>query len=252
MKTVATFLLLLLCFNCTWGVTPTADFDTLSEDVEEVVIAKSVESISPYAFAERPNLRKVGFEAGSKCVSIGEGAFYRCTSLESIDVPPSLREIGTNAFAWCSALKSIDLSRTIKIGSLSFAYCESLESVDFSPKLKSIGNNAFSRCSSLREVIIPDSVTLLESYAFADCKSLVKARLPANDALLGELIFDGCASLTELEQPSPYPPDFDCASFIFEPSDSEAYSRCLLRTANPDAYRSSPGWKLFQHISSLN
>lgn len=243
---------MLVCgFLTSRGVVIVADFNSVDKEAEEVMIARSVKSIPPYAFAENENLRSVRFEAGSRCASIGEGAFYRCAALKEIAVPPSLREVGTNAFAWCTSLKAFDLRTVTKIGTLAFAYCESLESVDFSPSLKNIGNNAFSRCSSLTEVYIPDSVTLLESYAFSDCTSLLKARMPANDSLLGELIFEGCESLTELTQPSTEAPPFDCNSFIFDPADEEAYARCRLSAADPDACRRSPGWRLFQSITPI-
>lgn len=243
---------MLVCgFLTSRGVVVVADFNSVDPKAEEVMIARSVKSIPPYAFAENENLRIVRFESGSRCTSIGEGAFYRCASLEAIAVPPSLREVGTNAFAWCTSLKAFDLRKITKIGTLAFAYCGALESVNFSPSLKNIGNNAFSRCSSLTEVYIPDSVTILESYAFSDCTSLVKARMPGNHSLLGELIFDGCESLTELTQPSMKAPPFDCSSFIFDPADTEAYDRCRLSTPNPTLYSRSPGWRLFRTITPL-
>ena len=41
-------------------------------------------------------------------------AFYYCESLETIEIPNSVEEIGKEAFEGCSALKSIKIPKSVK------------------------------------------------------------------------------------------------------------------------------------------
>ena len=106
--------------------------------------------------------------AGAICES-SNGAFSNCKSLESISLPISIKEIGEGAFWRCTALKNINLEElknltVIKGGSYtwsanvtSYSYC-----------------GAFTECTSLENVILPESVTKLESGIFAKCNNNLK------------------------------------------------------------------------------
>ncbi|MDY7060893.1 MAG: leucine-rich repeat protein [Methanomethylophilus alvi] len=82
--------------------------------------------------------------------SIGEVAFYGCTSLSSVTIPDSVTSIGYYAFSGCTSLSSVTIPDSVT----------------------SIGSYAFSGCTSLSSVAIPDSVTSIGSYAFSGCTSL--------------------------------------------------------------------------------
>jgi len=82
--------------------------------------------------------------------SIGNRAFYDCSSLTSITIPNSVTSIGNDAFEWCSSLTSITIPNSVT----------------------SIGNHAFDGCSSLTNITIPSSVTSIGNRAFYDCSSL--------------------------------------------------------------------------------
>ena len=79
--------------------------------------------------------------------SIGESAFYKCSSLTSVTIPNSVTSIGEGAFY----------------------YCESLTSVTIPNSVTSIGGRAFYECSRLTFVTIPNSVTSIGDFAFNDC-----------------------------------------------------------------------------------
>ncbi len=81
--------------------------------------------------------------------SIGEDAFYNCSSLESVTIPNSVTSIRDRAFYGCDSLTSITIpNRVTSIGGLAFAYCSSLESISIPDSVTSI-NSAFSGCDSL-------------------------------------------------------------------------------------------------------
>lgn len=252
---IRTCLILLFTFMSAAATAQTktlSDFSRIDRDAEEVVVSNKVIEIPDFAFAGCTRLRKVVFETGSRCRSIGDNAFYRCDSLRAVVLPPTLRRIGRYAFAWCPVLEDINLTDVHEIGAHAFAYCFALREVCFSSRLASIGNNAFCRCDALTYISLPPAVREVGSYAFAGCTSLRKASLPANSHMLGELIFSGCDSLQIIEAPSSRPPAFDCGSYIFDPDEADRHASCrlIVPPGSENAYRTSPGWLLFHDISS--
>ena len=154
--------------------------------------------------------------------TIGEEAFYYCTSLTSIVIPDSVTTIGSYAFYNLTsvtfgansqlttigeyAFNSCDLtSITIpdsvtSIGEWAFGYCDSLTSVTFgeNSKLTTIGPMAFYECDSLTSIVIPDSVTGIGDFAFRYCDGLTSVTIGDSVTRIGEEAFGGCSSLTSV------------------------------------------------------
>lgn len=64
--------------------------------------------------------------------SIGEMAFFHCSSLKSITIPDGVTSIGDNTFMWCSSLKSITIpSKITEIGYSAFDGCKLLDTVNY-------------------------------------------------------------------------------------------------------------------------
>ena len=104
--------------------------------------------------------------------SIGDSAFYECSSLTTVTIPNSVTYIGDRAFRSCSSLTSVTIGNSVtSIGDYAFAFCWNLTSVTIGNSVTSIGDYAFKGCS-LTSVTIPNSVTSIGKGAFKDCSSL--------------------------------------------------------------------------------
>ena len=129
--------------------------------------------------------------------TIGEEAFFGCTSLISVIVPDSVTTIEDYAFQYCESLTSINIPYGVTfIGKRTFKNCSSLASITIPNSVTKIGDFTFSRCTSLTSIIIPNSVTTIEDYAFSNCTSLKSIIIPDSVTLMGMLIFADCYNLT--------------------------------------------------------
>ena len=75
------------------------------QEIKDLVIPNTVDSIHNYAFASCSSLASVTIP--NSVTSIGNSAFSDCSSLTSVTIPNSVKSIGDDAFSWCSSLTSI-------------------------------------------------------------------------------------------------------------------------------------------------
>ena len=135
-------------------------------------------------------------------VGIGNMAFYKCKTLESIVIPDHIKSIGTNAFSECSALTSVQLPRTITyLNSSLFSNCKSLRTFTIPDNITSIYGSVFQSCHSLSEVNIPSSVTSIGKYAFRYCNSLKSITIPNSVKTIDRGAFYQCKALTDVQLP---------------------------------------------------
>ena len=129
------------------------------------------------------------------CVtSIGNYAFWNCTSLTSITIPDSVTSIGDEAFYWCVSLTSVTIGNGVtSIGYLAFYNCYSLTSVTIGNGVTSIGDRAFEDCSSLTSIIIPNSVSSIGWYAFRSCDRLTSITIQESVTSIGDGAFSSTA-----------------------------------------------------------
>ncbi len=105
--------------------------------------------------------------------TIGDNAFFECTSLTSVVIPSSVTTIEDSAFFGCINLTSVVIPNSVTtIGDTAFWNCRNLINIVIPNSVTTIGNSAFSFCTSLTSVVIPNSVTTIGDRAFSGCSNL--------------------------------------------------------------------------------
>ena len=145
------------------------------------------------------------FEVPEEVMSIGDGAFSRCSSLRLVLLPDSLEFIGSRAFESCSALESVYVPKAVSaIGDKAFFQCSALEFVTVGGASTTIGEQAFYGCASLGSVVVQRESPAREyckknglTYSYPDSndwlgvpqndKASNKSSLQDNDQLFEEL-----------------------------------------------------------------
>ena len=149
----------------------------------------SVTSIGDYAFYECSSLTSVMIP--NSVTSIGDYAFYGCTGLTSVTIPNSVTNIGDRAFSGCSGLTSVAIPESvISIGNLAFADCNGLTSPVYNTHVFAYMPTSYSGAYT-----IPDGIESVASNAFRNCSGLTYVTIPNSVTSIGEGAFDGCSGL---------------------------------------------------------
>ena len=129
-------------------------------------------------------------------VSIGENAFYECSTLRSVTMPGSVTSIGDCAFQGCSGLTSVSFPNSlISIGESAFNNCSALTAAAIPNSVTSIGMNAFNGCNGMISVNIPSALTSIENSVFYGCTSLTSITIPGSVTSIAVNAFRGCKTL---------------------------------------------------------
>lgn len=152
------------------------------------------------AFGGCQNLYAVDLHEASSGLDIGSRAFEGNGKLSSVTLPKSLQSVGARAFAQCIRLMNLtikgpaaDPCQWSVLGEEAFMGCAALQSLELSStRIQKISRGAFAQCTSLAMIVLPSTLTSIESGAFQDCKALtlvnVLAEVPpqlSSDAFAG-------------------------------------------------------------------
>ena len=169
-------------------------------------------AIADNAFNNCTSITKVFI--GDNVKSIGARAFNGCTGLTSINIPDSVTSIGASAFNGCTGLTSVYVTDVAKWYKIKFLTTESSNPLYYAHNLylngelvtelvipdtvTSIGSYAFYNCTCLTSITIPDSVTSIGSRAFYGCTGLTSVTIGKGVTSIGAFAFENCTGLTEI------------------------------------------------------
>ena len=155
----------------------------------------------------------------SDCKYIGSSAFYNCNSMETLDIPASVKSIAEYAFSECYNIKKLTYNtdafkpgntnksnlETVVVGDAvtnipdyTFNGCGKLKSVTIGNSVESIGERAFQNCEQLQSVTIGNSVESIGNGAFYNCKGLNSIVIPETVKQIEGNAFVGCSNLTSM------------------------------------------------------
>lgn len=186
--------------NLTWrleGYTLTISGSGEMDDYDSVYTETDAYGSSYFLYTTAPwfgrYFSRVVVENG--VTRIGSFAFYSSGTLQSIQLPDTLKSIGSEALS-NTALKMVELPDSVEsVGSKAFSGCRSLEQVKLPAGLKVLPLECFYGCASLREIVLPDTLQSIGGSAFADCEKLREIRLPASVFAIGSNAFSNCTKL---------------------------------------------------------
>ncbi len=175
--------------------------------LQSIEIPNSVTSIGNYAFWNCTSLQNVNIP--ESVTSIGSFAFSNCSDLTTIEIPDSVKSIGEGAFTGCSQLVSFKSNvfcprgeRYLIAGDTLVAIAHSrLDLIEIPDIVKRIGDEAFSGCSFIKHICVPEGVESFGSYAFSGCTSLCDIVIPNSVKSIEPTAFAGCTELRKIIVP---------------------------------------------------
>lgn len=166
-----------------------------AEDGSGVVLTR----YDPQLTKDYPYLVLPNQVAGLPVVGIGTGLLYGNDALLGLILLDGVETIGESAFFSCSSLCHVELPGSLKrISQWAFAFCGEIASITLPDGLETIEDDAFYDCSGLTEITIPRSVTDIAWGVFHGCTNLRSAAVP-NSCLLNPDAFDDGVSISYYE-----------------------------------------------------
>lgn len=175
--------------------------------LKNITIPGNYEAIYISAFEGCTALKSMTWKASDSSYAnqtIGDRAFYDCTTLTTVNLPATVSLIGEEAFSNAAITKIIIPEGVETIGAGAFSNCTKLVTASISSTVTKIGNvdycgngGAFANCTSLKYLTIKagENDAFIGVEAFANCTGLKSVIIPKNYVRISQSAFADCSSL---------------------------------------------------------
>ncbi|MBD5244716.1 MAG: leucine-rich repeat protein [Barnesiella sp.] len=150
-----------------------------AKDINGVVY--TVTSIGKYSFSGCSTITSAELPTSLKIIETG--AFIG-SSLASIVIPPSVSEFGSNAFHLCYSLNSVYISNL-----------EAWLKITRRSNPLEYGANIYLNDTIITNLVIPEGITKIESFAFQGCSSISSVTLSQTIDSINYHAFENCRNL---------------------------------------------------------
>ena len=168
-------------------------------DIRRIILPDNITEFGEYAFY---GLTLETINIPSSLRKLGKNCFdeNRWLSVNPLIIPEGVTEIPTQCFQFCYKLKKVVLPSTIKtIGILAF-FDSLVDDMNFPEGLDSIGYLSM-HGTRLTEVVLPKTIRTIGNEAFADNVKLKRVVLPEGLTEIPDKLFSECIELEKIVIP---------------------------------------------------
>ena len=150
-------------------------------------------------YSSFPNISSVIIEEG--ITSIGDYAFDGFNSLTTVIIPNTVTRIGSYAFYNCKSLTNVTIpGSVVRIEEYAFNQTPFID--NYADDFVILGSVLYKYKGTDTEVIIPNTVKVIEDGAFEECRDIEKVIIPNTVTRIGSAAFFGCNNLKDITIPN--------------------------------------------------
>lgn len=163
----------------------------------KVTLPKSLRRIGKRAFAYTSLTSTPAMDG---VTHIGDEAFSYCRDLAKVVIPESMKYIGWGVFLGCDNIWNVAYNAVF--ADIPYGLdLRDVERVTIGDKVSRLPSGLFTGNTNVTEVILPESLEVIDKYAFDGCVNLEYVHLSDNVSKISDNAFSGCRSLSDLHWP---------------------------------------------------
>jgi len=174
---------------------------TYATKLEEINIPQELQKLGNYSFSDCFSLKSTPLKMPEGMTEIPAMCFKDCHSLDEIQLPTTIRQIGEGAF-YQAKIKRINFPEgLVSIANGAF-YASALEEVSLpSTCLDFLGGFHFALNHKLKKLNIPHGVKAIPNHFVDNDFNLLKLDIPSTIEVIGRDALSDCENLSELSLP---------------------------------------------------